>query len=196
MSWRFLLTSNHVKRDLWTYKSPMKKTYTLVYSVIYATHMSKETHTHIKRRIVFKRPTQPFANLCPRDKLTMSSCIFLLIPQPACQKRPTHMKTRKSYSRDQPTLLQTWAPVTNSHVVLYRFTCSSTSISKDQKRPTNIWREELYSRDLPTFLRTWGERWGAGVETQKNVRGEIGGWGRVPFNETYAPSLSTIYDGA
>ena len=39
-------------------------------------------------------------------------------------------------------------------------------------------------------------RWGAGVETQKNVRGEIGGWGRVPFNEPYAPSLSTIYDGA
>jgi len=40
------------------------------------------------------------------------------------------------------------------------------------------------------------ERWGAGVETQKNVRGEIRGWGRIPFNETYAPSLSTIYDGA
>ena len=40
------------------------------------------------------------------------------------------------------------------------------------------------------------ERWGAGVETQKNVRGEIWGWGRVPFNEPYAPSLSTMYDGA
>ena len=45
------------------------------------------------------------------------------------------------------------------------------------------------------------ETWGAGVETQKNVRGEsegweIEGWGRVPFNEPYAPSLSTIYDGA
>jgi len=40
------------------------------------------------------------------------------------------------------------------------------------------------------------QRWGAGVETQKIVRGEIGGWGRVPFNEPYAPSLSTIYDGA
>jgi len=40
------------------------------------------------------------------------------------------------------------------------------------------------------------ERWGAGVETQKNVRGVFGGWGRLPFNETYAPSLSTIYDGA
>jgi len=40
------------------------------------------------------------------------------------------------------------------------------------------------------------ERWGAGVETQKNVRGEIGGLGRVLFNEPYAPSLSTIYDGA
>ena len=45
-------------------------------------------------------------------------------------------------------------------------------------------------------IQTQEERWGAGVETQKNVRGEIGGWGRVPFNETYAPSLSTIYDGA
>jgi len=40
------------------------------------------------------------------------------------------------------------------------------------------------------------ERWGAGVETQKNVRGEVGGWGRVPFNEPYAPLLSNIYDGA
>ena len=40
------------------------------------------------------------------------------------------------------------------------------------------------------------ERWGAGVETQKNVRGVFGGWGRVPFNEPYAPLLSTIYDGA
>ena len=40
------------------------------------------------------------------------------------------------------------------------------------------------------------ERWGAGVETQKNVRGEIGGWGRVLFKEPYAPLLSTIYDGA
>ena len=48
---------------------------------------------------------------------------------------------------------------------------------------------------LPVFDDTH-ERWGAGVETQKNVRGEIGGWGRVPFNEPYAPSLSTIYDGA
>ena len=43
---------------------------------------------------------------------------------------------------------------------------------------------------------TTDERWGAGVETQKNVRGEVGGWGRVPFNEPYAPLLSTIYDGA
>ena len=40
------------------------------------------------------------------------------------------------------------------------------------------------------------ERWGAGVETQKNVREEIGGWGREPFHENYALSLSTIYDGA
>ena len=47
-----------------------------------------------------------------------------------------------------------------------------------------------------TILSPRDERWGAGVETQKNVRGEVGGWGQVPFNEPYAPSLSTIYDGA
>ena len=50
--------------------------------------------------------------------------------------------------------------------------------------------------EYKTLWLTFRERWGAGVETQKNVRGEIGGWGRVPFNEPYAPSLSTIYDGA
>ena len=59
---------------------------------------------------------------------------------------------------------------------------------------------QVCSRELVTglFSNKAGslERWGAGVDTQKNVRGEIGGWGRVPFNETYAPSLSTIYDGA
>ena len=51
------------------------------------------------------------------------------------------------------------------------------------------------SRTL-SHIQSHNERWGAGVETQKNVRGEIGGWGRVPFNEPYAPLLSTIYDGA
>ena len=50
--------------------------------------------------------------------------------------------------------------------------------------------------NLSSIPHTLSERWGAGVETQKNVRGEIGGWGRVPFNETYAPLLSTVYDGA
>ena len=45
-------------------------------------------------------------------------------------------------------------------------------------------------------LYTYNQRWGPGVETQKTVRGVFGGWGRVPFNETYAPSISTIYDGA
>ena len=50
---------------------------------------------------------------------------------------------------------------------------------------TNEWNDMSHS-----------ERWGAGVETQKNVREEIGGWGRVPFNEPYAPLLSTIYVGA
>ena len=54
---------------------------------------------------------------------------------------------------------------------------------------------EFFENSRVQYLIPLNERWGAGVETQKNVRGEIGGWGRVPFNETYAPSLSTIYDG-
>ena len=55
----------------------------------------------------------------------------------------------------------------------------------------------IYLLDLRiTNPKSQNLRWGAGVETQKNVRGEIGGWGRVPFNEPYAPLLSTIYDGA
>jgi len=58
------------------------------------------------------------------------------------------------------------------------------------KRPTYV------KRHPANVTHSLGERWGAGVETQKNVREEIGGWGRVPFNEPYAPSLSTIYDGA
>ena len=37
------------------------------------------------------------------------------------------------------------------------------------------------------------ERWGAGVETQKNVRGEIGGWGRVPFNVMHVMNMSCTF---
>ena len=47
-----------------------------------------------------------------------------------------------------------------------------------------------YMNETRLYVCVWG------VETQKNVRGEIEGWGRVPFNEPYAPSLNTIYDGA
>ena len=63
----------------------------------------------------------------------------------------------------------------------------------------HIYIDICMHHELSDYVRhtyTHEERWGAGVETQKNVRGEIGGWGRVPFNEPYAPSLSTIYDGA
>ena len=56
--------------------------------------------------------------------------------------------------------------------------------------------EELAVRLCSLHITPHEERWEAGVETQKNVRGEIGEWGRVPFNEPCAPSLSTIYDGA
>ena len=57
-------------------------------------------------------------------------------------------------------------------------------------------RTHIHAASAPLSPKPLAERWGAGVETQKNVRGEIGGWGRVPFNEPYAPSISTIYDEA
>jgi len=63
--------------------------------------------------------------------------------------------------------------------------------TKYRKRPRKIYASKSSAPFSPAL-----EWWGAGVETQKNVRGEIGGWGRVPFNEPYAPSLCTIYDGA
>ena len=61
---------------------------------------------------------------------------------------------------------------------------------------TKVFSKKKNKRCVLHSIDALGERWGAGVETQKNVRGEIGGWGRVPFNEPYAPLLSTIYDGA
>ena len=79
-------------------------------------------------------------------------------------------------------------------------TRSETSIyQKNMLENQNQFDNALYEEDhvkrTKTLYRLY-ERWGAGVETQQIARGEIGGWGRVPFNEPYAPSLSTIYDGA
>ena len=64
------------------------------------------------------------------------------------------------------------------------------------RKGTCIYEKTTQSETFSLSFHRFSERWGAGVETQQNVRGEIGGWGRVPFNEPYAPLLSTIYDGA
>ena len=72
------------------------------------------------------------------------------------------------------------------HMHAYTHTHTRITSSNGSSDRSSMW-EEIF---------TYMEKWGAGVETQNNVRGEIGELGRVPFNETYAPSLSTIYDGA
>ena len=69
------------------------------------------------------------------------------------------------------------------HIYIYRYICICIYMC-------------IYIYTYIYYISGYEERWGAGVEAPKNVRGEIGGWGRVPFNEPYAPSLSTIYDGA
>jgi len=50
----------------------------------------------------------------------------------------------------------------------------------------NVYSISLQKRDAHLYqLHASRERWGAGVETQKNVRGEIEGWGRVPFHQPF-----------
>ena len=43
---------------------------------------------------------------------------------------------------------------------------------------------------------TCREMWGAGVQTPKNVRGEIEGWGRVPFNDFPFNGFSIVSEAA
>ena len=78
-----------------------------------------------------------------------------------------------------------------TYVRVYIHICSHfTSTSHQQSRLLKLFlKSQMHC--VRTFMCDMHERWGPGVETQKNVRGEIGGWGRVPFNEPYAPSLST-----
>ena len=120
---------------------------------------------------VAKTHKMPYLDRSISEKEPYNHCLF-------CGKWPVTYKA--SYGSSPPCMTRAYVfsnvPVCNMTllqvtwlVLMCDMTCS------------NVWDEE---------------RWGAGVETQKNVRGEIGGWGRVPFNETYAPSLSTIHDGA
>ena len=78
-----------------------------------------------------------------------------------------------------------------------KFACDTTFSKRDitdsyVTRLIDVWHDYY----LYVQLRLAARGGKAGVETQKNVREEIGGWGRVPLNEPYAPLLSTIYDGA
>ena len=84
----------------------------------------------------------------------------------------------------------------NSYTATHCNTLQHTAIHCDTLQYTATDLRHQCRHLLVCFAVCPRERWGAGVETQKNVLGEIGGWGRVPFNEPYAPSLSTIYDGA
>ena len=89
----------------------------------------------------------------------------------------------------------------HTYMYIYMYVCVHVCIDIITKRIKNLNSQVNFRISIYVFMCVrscvcYNERWGAGVETQKNVRGEIEGWGRVPFNEPYAPSLSTIYDGA
>ena len=67
-----------------------------------------------------------------------------------------------------------------------------------QKRPV-IWRSlriEASPYCLSALQYFFVREVGGWGRDPKKCTGRGWGWGRVPFNEPYAPSLSTIYDGA
>ena len=130
---------------------------------------------------------------CARDMCTRVSTKKTWRPP----KRPSdcallcHKRNLMCHNRDLCTAIffqtkETWRPRQETKRVI---------LETKRRRQELCAMQSLYRQKKPHCTRV-SERWGAGVETQKNVRGEIGGWGRVPFNEPYAPSLNTIYDGA
>jgi len=127
-----------------------------------------------------------------------SSRYFLKTTRDLCntlQHTATHCNTLQHTATHYNTLQHT---ATHCNIILH----------KRNVLWCDVWQCELFGfvyKDFFPIKRpgVWSsllgilmERWGAGVETLKNVRGEIGGWGRVPFNEPYAPLFSSIYDGA
>jgi len=99
------------------------------------------------------------------------------------------------YSQEAAAYNNVFDPVTNDLAPDINRWEVSLSLSLCMKVCVCVCVCDLVNNNHVSDINPW-ERWGAGVETQKNVRKEIGGWGRVPFNEPYAPLLSTIYDGA
>ena len=121
------------------------------------------------------------------------SYIYILILYVSFQV-PFQVSLKSVFSFALPVYICVSFQVSFSALFPY-YSCVHINMSLCELLFSHIYVGLLLLMDVRLSL-TCGERWGAGVETQKNVRGEIGGWGRVPFNEPYAPSLSTIYDGA
>ena len=144
-------------------------------------HLTK-SHHHSGFRFAFRRG--PFESHLPGNGLCRRLWYWLVFLEKSA---------RKSLNRMPWVWCYAVATISRLHKVTGLF-CTIRSLS------WGSFAKETYHLKEPTnrshAISTRIERWGAGVETQKNVRGEIGGWGRVPFNEPYAPSLSTIYDGA
>ena len=181
----------HPKRDL--QKRPAKETYLLsrdksVEPEVRPTYQKKASHP---KRDVQKRPIFP-QNTCKRQLLTIMREVRGPEERPSMSKTDLRQRPIHAYPQIDLGKRPTYPKVP-------KVTCKRDL----QKRRTYLWTIYIYEYIYTyiciftcMFTASNGERWGAGVETQQNVRGEVGGWGRVPFNEPYAPSLSTIYDGA
>jgi len=98
------------------------------------------------------------------------------------RKSPINRQIMRKQLRDTPT---------SAYSLKIQCTCESEIHSAS---PTNF--AYIKFQNLPHIPQHPSRGGGLGSRPKKNVREDIGGWGRVPFNETYAPSLSTIYDGA
>ena len=93
-------------------------------------------------------------------------CVYIQKERLCASEREgdTHTHTHTQTKPDESCHTYKWGPI---HVHEYRpiYMCC------------NVWLNAYRLTHMNC------ERWGAGVETQKNVRGEAGGWGRVPCNE-------------
>ena len=112
-----------------------------------------------------------------------SCCTYEWVTSCIWRRQVTHVNTS----------FRTCNTCPNESCLIYRLVKSEVRMSRATQGQTFWVMSRMWMGHVTNMNE---ERWRAGVETQKNVRGEIGGWGRVPFNEPYAPLLSTIYDGA
>jgi len=162
--------------------------------------MSKSSN--ITRRCVDMVFSSNLATHCTWHWLDIIDLICSILSKVSRETTRESVRTReRKYARERERERVKEKERESVNVLESRLPPQFTTSTKSRVTLLDVELTWFFSSNLaPHCTRNWldriDERWGAGVKTQKNIREDIGGWGRVLFNEPYAPSLSTIYDGA